>query len=79
MRTSGKTNSPPGSPNLHRAGSGGEGKKKIEPLSLPLLGRPALTPRGCIFLCLPNQTECNQAVALVCHLNWPAASNFCCG
>ena len=35
VRTSGKTNSPPGSPSLHRAGSGGEGKKKLS-LSLCL-------------------------------------------
>jgi len=54
VRTSGKTNSPPGFPNLHRAGSGGGEKtykkrSQIEPgcgllFSSLLLGWPALTP-----------------------------------
>ena len=72
VRTSRETNSAAGQPNLHRAGSGrGEKKnnknqktKKEEPKlshrllsSLFLLGRPALTSWGCIFLCLPNETE----------------------
>ena len=39
----------------------GEEKKHIkeEPKLSPslLLGRPALTPHGCIFLCLPNKSE----------------------
>ena len=72
MRTSGKANSPPGWPSLHRAGSGG-GKhiQKEEPKLSPMLflGRPALTPQGCIFLCLPNKTELKQAVTLACCLN----------
>ena len=37
---------------------------KIEPL---LQGRPTLTPPGCTFFCLLNETpNCNQVVKLVC-------------
>ena len=65
MRISGETNSPPGWPNLHRAGPGG-GEKNIEkegpklgggPLfSSVFLGWPALMPRGCIFPFFLNKT-----------------------
>ena len=65
VRTSGETNSPPGQPNLHMAGSGEGGKKKkkrganIEPRALLFtsFGQARPHARGCICLCLPNKTE----------------------
>ena len=65
MRTSGKTNSPPGYPKLQRADPGGGGKtyrKRSQYWarglsSLCLLGQHALMPRGCIFLYFLNKTE----------------------
>ena len=66
----GETNSAPGQPNLHRAGSGG-GDRTYEKRSRdglrPLLwGWPTLTPRGCTILCLPSKTpSCNRTVTLV--------------
>ena len=64
VRTSGKTNSPPGNP-VYIGQAQGEEKNikrgaKIELgslFSLRLLSQLALMPRGCIFLCLPNKTE----------------------
>ena len=64
VRISGETNSPPGWPSLHRADAEGGDKwikggsqDRLRPL---LWGWPALTPRGCTFLCLLNKTlRCN--------------------
>ena len=64
VRTSGETNSPPGQPNLHRAGSGGWGGggykcvkgESLEELRPFLRGQPALMPQGYTILCLPNKT-----------------------
>ena len=54
-----------------------EKRQKEEPklsqrllFSLCLLGQPALTPRGCILLCLPIKLSCNNGPSI--------ASNFCC-
>ena len=60
VRTSGETNSLPGYTNLHRAASGGGDNHikrgaETEPLSFYMW--PALMPRGCTILCLPNKTE----------------------
>ena len=64
LRTSGKTNSPPGNPVYIGQAQGKEKNikrgAKIEPgllFSLHLLGQPAHMPQGCVFLCLPNKTE----------------------
>ena len=64
VRTSGKTNSPPGNPVYIGQAQGKEKNikrgAKIEPgllFSLCLLGQPAHMPQGCVFLCLPNKTE----------------------
>ena len=64
VRTSGKTNSPPGNPIYIGQAQGEEknikGGANIEPgllFSLYLLGQPAHMPQGCVFLCLPNKTE----------------------
>ena len=57
VRISGKTNSTPGWPNLHRAGSGG-GEKKHKKRSLSSLHIFWVSmPSGCIFLYFLNKTE----------------------
>ena len=53
MRTSSKTNSPPGQPSLHKAGSRGANIELGASLCFYSLGQPALMPQGCVFLCLP--------------------------
>ena len=67
VRTSGETDSLPGWPSLHTADSGRavedtkHVKRRSQDRLRPLLwGRPALTPRGCTVLRLPDKTlSCN--------------------
>ena len=92
VRTSGKTNSPPGQPNLQftqgRLGGGEKTDKKRSQhwargsSSLWSLGQPALMPRGYIFLSLPVKLSCNtgpsEEITQGCHTGPSVASNFCC-
>ena len=76
--TSGETNSPPGQPNLHRAGLGGGEKKhikrgaKIEPgvsLHIFQVGPPS---------CLEDVFSSACQIKLSCNTSPSVTSNFCC-
>ena len=73
VRTAGGTNSPPGQPNLHRAGSGG-GEKNIEkeapksspwPLLLASFGSAHPEASRMYFPFLPNKTSVTLAPPLL--------------
>ena len=91
VRTSGRTNSIPGWPSLHRAGPAGRIKKNIKrgakelgvSLSLfssSLLGQHAFMPWGCIFLYFLNKTDLQHGtVSLICPraVTWSVQGLWC--
>ena len=78
VRTSSRTNSTPGQPNLHRAGPRGR-KKHVKTgakgpglsLLFTSLGWRALTPRGCIFLLF---SKSNGVVTCSCNTDLRAVT-----